>query len=74
MRRHWKRARDRVFGPDGPRTIGQFVAAMVVLGVMLYFLKGRGQGLNFWQSLLTAAVFAVAAILLRTVIERKRRG
>ncbi len=68
-----KRARDRVFGPDGPRTIGQFVAATVFLGLILYVLKNRDPGINLWQSLLLAAVFGLAAVLVRMVIERRGR-
>ncbi len=62
--------RTRLFGEDGPRTVGQFVRAVLVLALCLYFLRN---GVDVWQAVVLAAVFGGAAILVRTLMERNRQ-
>ena len=62
--------RTRLFGEDGPRTVGQFLRVVLVLALCLYFVRG---GLNIWQAVVLAAVFGGAAILVRTLVERNRQ-
>jgi len=64
--------RSKLFGVNGPRTVAQFASAVLVLAVITYFLKGRDQGLAFWEVSIACAVCAGLAVLIRTVIEGHR--
>ncbi len=65
--------RSKLFGDNGPRTVAQFASAVLVLAVITYFLKGRDQGMAFWEAIIACVVYGGLAVLLRTVIERHRR-
>ena len=67
-------ARLLVVPERSPKTfVQQLVFATVTIGVVAYLLKGRDRGLALWLCLIGAAVFSGLALLLREIVERRRR-
>lgn len=55
-----------------PKSIAGFLMSVAILGVGLYFLKGRDLKFSLWGALAMACVYGIVVVILDLVLRRRR--